>query len=463
MRTVLGLVGVTVLFALAGQGVLLAIGLTKLRVRSLLASAGLAYLAGAAATLLLGILFLTLGGELSLPAFVLLALFLCGAGAALEFRRHRPGEAARPSAATRNERIVVGVALALLAALLVVGLIAAGVRPLSEWDGWSIWTRKAVVLTSSGLDEQVFAGLPYAFAHQEYPILLPLFESVYFRGMGGVDGQAIHAALWILLVASLGSLAYLGSRFSRIWVWLPVVLALALGTTFSGQLMTAYADVPMALIAVPGVLCLGLWLRELDWRYLALGGLLLGATANVKNEGLLVTVAVFVAAALVLAAGRAWRLLIPLALGFLGVLVAVAPWRLWASGHDLKSNLPIGKGLDPSFLIDRSDRIVPSFKALYPMLESGGLAYVVPLAIVLVLLALATRGLRREAAFYLLAGLGTLASVIWAFMITSDSLAYQISTSASRVIMGVTAVSVAALLHLGGLLDNDRECEVAPG
>jgi 4-amino-4-deoxy-L-arabinose transferase-like glycosyltransferase len=206
-----------------------------------------------------------------------------------------------------------------------------------------------------------------------------------------------------------------------------------------------------------------LWLRDLDWRYLALATLLLGATANVKNEGLLLVVAVLVAAALVLAAGRAWRLLIPLGLGFLGVLVAVAPWRLWVGGHDIKINLPIGKGLDPSYLSDRSDRIVPSFKALYPMLESGGLAYVVPLAVVLVLLALATRGLRRVAAFYLLAGLGTLVSVIWAFVITTDSLAYQISTSASRVIMGVTAVSLAALLQLGGLLDGDRERDPAQG
>jgi 4-amino-4-deoxy-L-arabinose transferase-like glycosyltransferase len=235
-----------------------------------------------------------------------------------------------------------------------------------------------------------------------------------------------------------------------------VVLALAFGSTFASQLMTAYADVPLALVAVTGVLCLGLWLRELDWRYLALACLLLGAAANVKNEGLLLVVAAFVAAALVLAVGRVWKPLARLGLGFLAlVLVALAPWHIWIAAKDIKSNLPISKGLDPGYLSDRSDRIVPSFKALYPLLESGGLLYVVPLALALVLLALATAGLRRVAAFYLLAGVGTLASVIWAFVITTDTLAYQISTSASRVIMGVTAVSLAALLHLGGLLDGE--------
>jgi hypothetical protein len=471
MRTVVGIAGVTVLFALAGHGVLLAAGLTRLRLRTLLSATGLAYMAGVAATMLLGIVFLTLGGELSLPAFVILALLVCGAGVALELRRgraagvQRGAEPVAPEArvvASRPEKVVIGVGIALLVAILVAGLVAAGVRPLAEWDGWSIWTRKAVVLASSGLDERLFGGLPYAFMHPDYPVLLPLFESLHFRAMGVADGQAIHAALWILLLATLGSVAYLGSRFARIWVWLPVVLALAFGSTFAGQLMTAYADVPLALFAIPGVLCLGLWLRDLDWRYLALGCLLLGAVANVKNEGVLLMVAAFVAAALVLAVGRVWPALIRLGLGFGALLVvAVVPWHVWTAANDIKSNLPISKGLDPGYLSDRSDRIVPSFKALYPMLESGGLSYVVPLAVALVLVGLATAGLRRVAAFYLLAGLGTLFSVVWAFVITNDTLAYQISTSASRVVMGVTAVGVAALLQLGGLLDSEREATPA--
>jgi hypothetical protein len=331
------------------------------------------------------------------------------------------------------------------------------VRPLSDWDSWSIWTRKAVVLTNGGLDANVFAGVPYGFAHLDYPILLPLFESVYFRAMGIADTQAIHAVLWLLYVASLGAIAYLGSRFTRIWVWLPVVLALAVGSSFYGQLLTAYADVPLGLLAAPGVVCVGLWLRDLaDWRWLALGGLLLAAAASVKNEGVLLVAAVFVAAAIVLAVGREWRPLARLGIGLVGVLIAVAPWRIWTAAHDIKSNLPIGKGLDPSYLSDRSGRVGPTLKALLPMLESGGLSYVIPIALTIVVLGLATPGLRRVAAFYLLAGVGTLASVVWAFVITADALDWQVATAGSRVIMGVAFVSAAALLHVGGLLDAFR-------
>jgi hypothetical protein len=457
MRTEAGLAGVTMLLVVAGQGVLLAIGLVQMRVKTLLASSGLAYLVGVASTLLLGVALLAVGGELNLPTFTVLALLLGGIGVVVALRRGGGSNAdSGETGASRSHKVVIGVASALLLALLVLGLLDAGVRPLSDWDAWSIWTRKAAVLTSSGLDPQVFAGVPYAFAHLEYPILLPLFESVYFRAMGGVDGQAIHAALWLLYVACMGSIAYLGSRCTRIWVWLPVVLALAFGAQFYSQLLTAYADVPMGLLAAPGVLCLGLWLRDLDWRYLTLGALLLAAAASVKNEGMLLMVASFAAAAVVLAAGRAWRPLSRLGLGLLGAVVALAPWQLWIGGHDIKSNLPIAKGLDPGYLSEHSDRIGPTLKVLLPMLESGGLSYIVPLALTLALLGIATSGLRRVAAFYLLAGVGTLASVVWAFVITPDALDWQIGTSGNRVIMGVTFVSLAALVQIGGLLDGHR-------
>jgi 4-amino-4-deoxy-L-arabinose transferase-like glycosyltransferase len=236
-----------------------------------------------------------------------------------------------------------------------------------------------------------------------------------------------------------------------------VVLALAFGAQFHDQLLTGYADVPLGLMAAPGVLCLGLWLRELDWRWLALGSLLLAAAASVKNEGVLLVVAVFIAAAIVLAVGREWRPLSRLGLGFVGVALALAPWRIWIAAHDITSNLPISKGLDPSYLSERSGRVGPTLKALLPMLESGGLSYVIPLALTLVVLGVATPGLRRVAAFYLLAGLGTVASVVWAFVITADALDWQIATAGSRVVMGVAFVCVAALLQVGGLLDHSTE------
>src|SRR4051812_7204395 len=89
MRVELGIAGVTVLLILAGQGVLLALGVTRLDARTLAASSGLAYLAGVASTMLLGILLLALGVTFSLPLFVVVALLLATSGAVVPLRRAR--------------------------------------------------------------------------------------------------------------------------------------------------------------------------------------------------------------------------------------------------------------------------------------------------------------------------------------------------------------------------------------
>jgi hypothetical protein len=78
------------------------------------------------------------------------------------------------------------------------------------------------------------------------------------------------------------------------------------------------------------------------------------------------------------------------------------------------------------------------------------------MAVVIAVLGVATRSLRRVSAFYLLAGLGTFASVVWAFVIAPDAIDWQIGTSGNRVIMGTVFVALAGLLHVGGLLDGHR-------
>jgi hypothetical protein len=461
MRTELGIAGVTVLLILAGQGVLLGIGITRFRLKTLVASLGLAYLAGVAATMLLGILLLTLGVELKLPVFVVLALGVAIVGTGVAFRRRGAMPPAREQAhgarPGRGQLVLIGLAVVLLTAVLVIGLVDAGVRPTQDWDAWSIWTRKAIVLTSDGLDPRFFAGGAYGFAHLDYPILLPLFESIHFRAMGVADTQAIHACIWVLYVASLGAIAYLGSRITRIWVWLPIVLALAFGSQFYGQILTAYADVPMALLAGPGLLCIGLWLRGQDRRHLGLGVLLVAAAASTKNEGLTLAVATFGAGGLVLAVDRAWRQLLVFALGGLGLLVALAPWRIWQRAHEIKGTFGLGDLLDPG----NWSGVERWFKTFLSLFEDASFAYIVPFGLVLVLVGLATPGLRRIAGFYLLTGLGAFTAVMLVFLSTEGTV--YAPTTPGRVIMGTTFVFVAALLQLGGALDAYRAPADEPG
>src|SRR5207237_2845630 len=192
---------------------------------------------------------------------------------------------------TKLQTWIATVTIAGFGAYAVVGTLDAGVQPLNAWDAWSIWTRKAEVLFFSGsLPTDFFASSAYAFMHPDYPILLPVFEAVQFRAMGTIDTQAIHVQFWLLLVAFVWAILYLGLRRGTLLEWLPLALTVSIAPAAYGQLFTAYADIPMALLLALGVLLLGEWLLMRDGRMLALSVLFLVGSANTKNEGLMAAV-----------------------------------------------------------------------------------------------------------------------------------------------------------------------------
>jgi hypothetical protein len=305
----------------------------------------------------------------------------------------------------------------------------------------------------SGLESGYFDNSAYAFAHPDYPILLPAFEALHFRAAGRVDTQAVHLHLWLLLVAFAWAMAYVASHVVRPLVWAPLVLAAVLAPSARDLVMAAYADAEVALFLGLGVLALGIWIEARERAWLALSALMLAAAASTKNEGLMGAVVALACAAALLAIRRDRA-----GLRGLGVVaglfaVAVLPWRVWVAAHGISGDLPVGKGLRPGYLADRADRVWPSVKALYGQLaDQGKWHMLVPLALALALVGLASRRLRPLAAFYIATGALTFALVVWAFWISPSDLDYQITTSQDRVVAAVIAVSLAASLHLVGAL-----------
>jgi hypothetical protein len=460
VRTPTGIVAVTALLTFAGLGLLRGTGFVGHTVRQALASLGLAYLAGAAAVSFTGVFLLTLGITFRLSVFTVVCLLIGAAG--LWFARRRPTPAATaergPSPGfdeiPRSLRLAL-VGLAVGAAIYAILWLLTFVHiPLHAWDSWSIWGRKAVILaTSDGLPRAFFASDAYAFAHQDYPLLLPLLESVYFRAMGTVDTESVHAVFWLLLVSFIGALAYLGARVARPWVWAAVALSVLFAPLMYGQLSTGYADVPMSLFLALGALMVARWALSQDPRELALAALLLAAAAGTKREGAAFALAVLLAAIPLCPRPRRSSL-VRLALAGLGVAVALAPWRIWVAVQGIEGDLPLARGIDPSYLWDRLDRVLPTIEALLREIPKQG-GWLVPAAGILGVLAVALAGERGRniAAFYLLAGTGCLASVVWSFMITRDSLDYQIGTSAPRVVIATVLLAAPAVLHLAGELD----------
>ena len=458
MRVDLGPAAADVLFVLAGLGVVNAVGFLRSSLLDVFAAIGLAFLAGVCFVMTVAIALLTIGVPFRLPAFIALSLATAVVGLLsrrgwLAMFRHRPALQISRSAirSTKLQTWIATLAIAGFGAYAVAGTLDARVQPLNAWDAWSIWTRKAEVLFFSGsLPTDFFASPAYAFMHPDYPILLPVYEAVQFRAMGTIDTQAIHVQLWLLLVAFVWAIVYLGLRRGTVLEWLPLALAASIAPAVYGQLFTAYADIPMALLLALGVLLLGEWLLTRDGRMLALSVLLLVGSANTKNEGLMAAVVALAVAAAVTAVGSTRASLRPLALAAVAFVAGILPWRVWIATKGIHGDIRLGKGLDPSYLAAHAGRVWPSVQSLYgQLIEQTSWLYIVPFGAAIALVCLFIRQRRSLAAFYLATGLLAFVALVWIYWISPTvPLDFFLATSSYRVVSVVTAIAFATLLQV---------------
>ncbi len=459
MRVNFGPVAADALFVLAGFGVLNAIGILRSSLWDFFAAIGLAFLAGVSFVSTSAIVLLTIGVPLRLPTFVALSLATAALGLLARrewlrmLRPRRPAIGELRSALRRMSARswIATVTLVAFALYAVVVSYFARVRGLSEWDAWSIWARKGEMLFYTGtLPKDFFASSAYVFMHADYPLLIPVFESIHFRAMGTIDTQAIHWQFWLLLVGFIWALLYLGMRRGTFFEWLPIVVAVSIVPAVHSQLLTAYADIPMALFLALGVLLLGEWLAARDGRMLALAILMLVGSANTKNEGTMVAVIALAVAGLVTLVGPRRSDLRPLGLGVLGFAAGVLPWRIWVAAEGIHGDVPVLKGLNPSFLADQIDRLWPSVKAMYlQMIDQVNWLYIIPLGAAIILVSLFVAGRRSLAVFYLATGALAFAAVVWVYWITPTvPLDFYLATSAYRVVGVLAAIALAALLQL---------------
>jgi hypothetical protein len=474
----LAALAIAAVFLFAGFGVLAATGLPAGGPWALLGAAGAAYMTGLSSVLMLGNLLLVAGIAVSVPVFILTGAVVGAGGFAVWARRgdalqrHRSRTASRSPVALRwdaaavrgwvRRRPLVLIAAAVFLVVAVWGYRWAQVTPLTDWDAWSIWARKGEILFSYGTPKPSFFASPwYAFMHPDYPLLLPLLESIWFRFLGSPDTTSLHVQFWLFYVASLSAAAYFVSRFSPARIWIPVLGFIAFIPALTSQLMTMYADVPMGLLLMVGVMLLGMWIVDHRRPHLLLAMLFLAASANTKDEGVSYAVVAMFAAFLCCVirpeAGRRRVDVTALLLGAAGFAVLVLPWRVWVVAHDLSKvsspDVPTGKGLDPGYLIGQIDRLGPTLTALYQQLTDQGIwAWLLPLGIALTLACLLTRRMLRLSSFFAVTGVGVFLVTVWAYVAGTLPISWWLGTSASRIVDGTMFVSAAAILSLTGAL-----------
>lgn len=453
-----GFVAFHLAFAVPGMALLYALGMVR-RVRDVPAAIGPAYLAGVAAVMSVLMLGLVLGAGIQLPQLAAVAggLTVALAAAGFVLGRRRTREADPPEAeASPFERWGGRALAAALAAFFAVGASAFSKLP-TVGDDWAIWSYKALAFFhfDGELTQEIFAGGEPGPAHLEYPVLLPLFESLFFRSVSEAQLQEWHTVLWLLFGAFVWTVAWLVRTrgFPLLIVMVPVA-ALALTRRSAELIEIGYADVPLACFAGAAILAFGLWLNDGGGRYAILGAVFLAGAANVKNEGLMVALALFVPAAAVLLVTRrpAWR-----TWGGAVALTAAAaaPWMIWRGSKGLESTDVRGpfESLAPGLLVDQADRVPRTFRALVDQLAIQDLwVWLVPGLLVLSVLCLIRGTARREAAFYLSVTVLLFLGLVFTYWTGKREIGYWLAFSADRTVISVVFACGVGLIHLTALV-----------
>jgi hypothetical protein len=328
------------------------------------------------------------------------------------------------------------VGIAAFAALLVRSWPTFAAKPLDDYDGWAIWGMKGKALMQLGwANPALFANEAAKPAHLDYPLLLPSLEAVAARAMGGFDSRLIHLQFLLFAVAGVAALHALLRERVRSWLLWPGLLALAVAPAFTGQLLTAYADIPLALFVAAGLLAAANWLEDGEPRTLALAALFFAAAALTKNEGL-----IFVAAALVglLLASRRWR---PLLVALAGIEAALLPWQIWLAVHHIHTDTL----LSARSLHVQHPGIGPL--ALHALLDRALSLQAWPLLLPLFLLAVLAAAGSRIAVFAWAWALISVCGLAWIYVVSKNEWSNYFAYSGNRVVDSLV-VGAAALTPL---------------
>ena len=399
-----------------------------------------ALLSGQALFLVVGPLLLYAGLSVA-PAIVLPLGVAVLVGGLVSARRRGRGL----SQSEGNPRGSAPIAVAIVAAPLVALACASVVQPPYEIDTMLNWVMKAKVLWASGdhltgaLDPQVFTRPDlHPQSHLEYPLGMNALLAWTFHWMGEADIRVMHLQLVLLLAAAVGTS----------WTFLrPLIPDVPLAVGLAGlvampavvhHLLTAYADVPLALLWATGALVLIRWAADGERYQLALATLLLAASLAVKQDGVFYDAAIFAGVAVSLLVHRRRRVLELLVSAGVVALTAV-PWQLYSATHDL-SRRDVRPGLGR--MQAQTERLLPTLDGMLNVVTHPRTTLMaVPLALVLALLCLRRRRLTEVAVPFLISSVSVAVAILFIYWNSAVTLELVLIPALGRIMMGLIVLA----------------------
>jgi hypothetical protein len=331
---------------------------------------------------------------------------------------------------------------AILLGILVEYARAFTVAPLDRYDAWAIWALKGHALYAFGwADPAVFAGREYRFANLDYPLWLPSVEALDFHAMGAFDTRVLHLQFLFFLAAALAALgALLRDRVPPVLLWC-ALLAVALAPAVFDQLLTAYADLPLALVFAVGAAAGGRWLLTNERWSLAVAALCFAGALLTKNEGSLFVLGAYLG--LLVAARARWRQIAIAAAADVAVLL---PWKTYVRIHDIHSiNYSLADSFDIDHVRGRLGVARIAFRTLGgEMLDPGKWGLLPPLLALVVIGALVL-GLRALPLYVIVLTLVSWVGLSWIYVISHFEYSSYLGSTKERVIASVVLAGGALL------------------
>jgi hypothetical protein len=466
LRANFGFLALDAALIAVGASLLYAIDLAPRSLRRWPLALGPAFLAGICLVIPLLIALLTIGVHATIPVFLLVCATLVALLVGLGRSRNATGEAEEDQIlwhSSLDRRLAIGAMIFMAVYALVAAPVFSDVP--AVLDNASIWSLKALSLFHfGGLQPGVFDNKAFEASHLDYPLLQPLLASLHYRAANGPQIGQFNVQLWLIFVAGCWTALYV-LRSDRAAPYFVVACLLVTESAWT-QVALGYADITLAALLAPGVLCLGRWLETDQRRYGVLGVVLLAGAANTKNEGLVYAVVAVVGIGIGASFRIGWRRLGWHLAALAAVIGAALPWRLWALAHHLTDTEfpPLHTVVSPSYLFDRIDRAGLAIDRIFDYItRTGSWHFLAPAFVAIALVGLTRSRSRILAGTY--AGIVVLCffvlvGVYWA---SSIEIHFYLDTSAVRTVDPLVFLAAIAVAHLMTLPEfvwgNDRSSD----
>lgn len=344
------------------------------------------------------------------------------------------------------------VVIAAIVALFLIYTLSVTSMPLKDWDARSIWFFHAkVIYFDGGLHSSTFwSDAAFGWTHQEYPKLLPLLGAQLAHKVGFWNEYIPKGSLLLLLFPFLVGYAAI-TKLRPVYLVLIVIMFGYL----RGYLWNGYVDAYVAVYAVLALLAFQSWLTGGPDRDLTLAALATGVTLSLKQEGVIVLVAIALAALL---AGRTRTILKRVVtmsrlqtIRFVAVAaLAVGPavvWRSKIAAWSLKGDMRLDRLVDSLIArVTDFDRLGESIAIMVAYaLTNTFVAEALAMAVVLATAGAVRRILWPWHMFPLLMACVYGAAILLIYLGTPHDFRWHIETSFLRVTL--TLVSLLLVSH----------------